>query len=120
MEFAFENFATSNVTSVKRFPLIWKALGILRENCGVKVDGVTCDSASANRSMYCMHLNMTRVGDINENVDVTYHTLNVDADNERYIYFVGDPPHLTNTAYNFLANSLSWRCARIMWNEKAF
>ena len=67
-----------------------------------------------------MHLNITSFGDINENVDVTYHTLNVKADNERYMYFIGDPPHLTKTAYNCLTNSLAWRCARIMWNEKHF
>ena len=51
-----------------------------------------------------MHLNMTRVGDVNEDVDVTYRTLNVMADEERYIYLIGDPPHLIKTA--LLSNCL--------------
>ena len=120
LKFTFANFATSNATSVQLFPLFWKAVGILEENCGVKVVGVTCDGASANRSMFRMHLNMTRVGDVNEDVDVTYRTLNVMADEERYIYFIGDPPHLIKTARNCLANSLARRCTRSMWNDGKF
>ena len=69
-----------------------------------------------------MHLNMTRVGDVNEDVDVTYRTLNVMANEERYIYFIGDPPHLIKTALlsNCLANSLAGRCIRSMWNDGKF
>ena len=71
--------------------------------------------------MFRMHLNMTRVGDVNEDV-VTYRTLNVMADEERYIYFIGDPPHLIKTALlsNCLANSLAGRCIRSMWNDGKF
>ena len=45
LKLTFANFATSNATSVQLFPLFWKAVGILEENCGVKVVGVTCDGA---------------------------------------------------------------------------
>ena len=45
LKFTFANFATSNATSVQLFPLFWKAVGILEENCDVKVVGVTCDGA---------------------------------------------------------------------------
>ena len=45
------------------------------------------------------------------------------ADEERYIYFIGDPPHLIKTALLsncLLANSLAERCIRIMWNDGKF
>ena len=44
------------------------------------------------------------------------------ADEERYIYFIGDPPHLIKTALlsNCLANSLVERCIRSMWNDGKF
>ena len=73
--------------------------------------------------MFRMHLNMTRVGDVNEDLDVTiYRTLNVMADEERYIYFIGDSLHLIKTALlsNCLANSLAERCIRSMWNDGKF
>ena len=66
------------------------------------------------------HLNMTRVGDVNEDVDVTYRTLNVMDDEERYIYFIPDPPHLIRTAGNCLANSLAGGCTTSMWNDGKF
>ena len=117
LKFSLANFATSNATSVQMFPLFWKAVGILEENCKLKVVGVTSDGASANRSMYRMHLNMTREEDVNVDVDVVYRTLNDLADEKRYIYFISDPPHLIKTARNCLANSLAGRCTRSMWND---
>ena len=50
--------------------------------------------------MYRMHLHMTRVEDINPDVDVTYRTLDIMAEEKRYIYFISDPPHLIKTARN--------------------
>ena len=93
LKFSFANFGTKNVTSIQLFTLFWKAVGILEDNCEAKVVGVTSDAASANRNMYRMHLNMDRVEDKNENVDVTYRTRNVVTDEDRYIYFISDVPH---------------------------
>ena len=112
------NFSTTGATPVQMFPLFWIAVGILEETVGIKVVGVTSDGASPNRSMYCMHLHMTRVEDINQDVDVTYRTLNIMADEERYIYFISDPPHLIKTARNCLSISLAGRCTRSMWNNE--
>ena len=44
------------------------------------------------------------------------------ADEERYIYFIEDQPHLIKTALlsNCLPNYLSWRCIRSMWNDEKF
>ena len=117
LKFSFANFATTNVTCVQLFTLFWKAVGILEDNCGIKVVGVTSDGASPNRSMYRMHLRMTRVEDINYDVDVTYRTLNVMANEKRYIYFISDAPHLIKTARDCLSNSLAGRCTRSMWNN---
>ena len=64
-----------------------------------------------------MHLNMIREEDVNINVDVIYVTLNVLADEKRYIYFISDPPLIIKTASNCLANSLAGRCTRSMWND---
>ena len=65
-----------------------------------------------------MHLAMTRDEDINEDIDVTYRTRNVFAeDDERYIYMISDGPHLQKTARNCLANFLAGKCTRSMWND---
>ena len=120
LKFTLANFATTGATSVQMFPLFWKAVGILEDKVGIKVVGVTCDGASPNRSMFRMHLHMTRVEDFNLDVDVTYRTLNIMADEKRYIYFISDPPHLIKTARNCLSNSLAGRCTRSMWNNGNF
>ena len=52
LKFSLANFATTNSTSIQLFPLFWKAVGILEENVGIKVAGVTSDGASPNYH-YC-------------------------------------------------------------------
>ena len=71
--------------------------GKLLVNVQLKVVGVTSDGELPNRSMYRMHLHMTRVEDAYNDVYVIYRTLNLMTDEERYIYFISDPPHLTKT-----------------------
>ena len=77
LKFSLANFATSNATSLQLFPLFWKAVSILEDRCNLKVVGVTSDGASPNRRMYRMHLRMTKVEDMNNDVDVTYRTRNI-------------------------------------------
>ena len=67
----------------------------------MKVVGVTSGGASPNRTMYRMHLHMTCIMDMSVDVDVTYRTLNIMAEEERYIYFISDPPHFIKTVRNF-------------------
>ena len=114
MKFSLANFAATNATSVQLFPLFWKAVGILEENVGMKVVGVTSDRASPNRTMHRMHLHMTCIKDMSVDVDVTYRILNIMAEEELYIYFISDPPHLIKTARNCLANLLAGRCTRTL------
>ena len=80
MKFSLTNFATTNATSIQLFPIFWKAVGILEENVGMKVVGVISDRASPNRTMYRMHLHMTRIKDMSVDADVTYCTLNIMAE----------------------------------------
>ena len=49
-----------------------------------------------------LYLHMTRMKDMRVDVDVTYRTLNIMAEEERYIYFISDPPHLIKSACNSL------------------
>ena len=92
--------------------MVWKAVGILEENCKLKVVGDTYDGASLNRRMFRMHLSMTRDEDINEDVDVTYRIRNVFAEDEgRYIFLI------QKTERNCLAHSLAGKCTQSMWND---
>ena len=114
LKFSLANFATSNAKAVQMFPLFWKAVGICEENCNLKVVGVTSDGASSNRSMYRMHLNMTKAEDVNNDVDVVSMFLLM----KKYLFILFQIlPHLIKTARNCLANSLAGRCTRSMWND---
>ena len=115
-KFFIGKFCYQYAKAVQMFPLFWKEVGICEENCNLKVVGVTSDGTFSNRSMCRMHLNMTKAEDVN-NDDVVYRTLNIFADEKSFIYFISDPPHLTKTARNCLANSLAGRCTRSMWND---
>ena len=111
----FPSFATCNATSVQLFPLFWKAVAILEDKCKLKVMGVTSDGASSNRTMYKMQAKMNPV----ENGDtITYRVFNHLADEERYIYLMGDAPHSIKTARNCLHHSgFEKQCSRLMFNN---
>ena len=119
-KFSMANFSTTCATSFQIFPLFWKAVSICELQCMLKVVAATSDGASTNRKMYRMHSRLARIEDVNDNVDVTYRTLNLFSNEKRYIYFFSDPPHLLKTARNCLANSGAGRCTRYMWNNGMF
>ena len=50
LKFTLANFATTNVTSLQLFPLLWKAVCILEDNV-LKVMAVTSYGAAANRTI---------------------------------------------------------------------
>ena len=58
LKFTLANFATSNVKTIQLFPLFWKAVDIVEDNCNLQVVTVTSDAASSNQTMYHMHLQM--------------------------------------------------------------
>ena len=118
-KYSFANFATINITSVQLFSLFWKAVGILEISVGLKVVAVTCDGASSNRKFFKMHFNLTEKEDNNGDVDVTYRTDNLFADDgdKRFIYFICDVPHLIKTVRNSLSHSGAGKSNRYMWNQ---
>ena len=59
---------------------------------------LTCDGLSANCRLFRLH-NPAAAPD-----DIVYKTLNPYADDERYVYFFADPPHLMKTVRNSWAS----------------
>jgi hypothetical protein len=112
LSYAFASFATDSIMSFQIFPLFWRAVAILERTCKLKVVAVTCDGASPNHAFYKMHVNND-----NKANGITYRTKNIYAEDERYIWFFSDPPHLIKTSRNCLSNSGSNRCSRYMWNN---
>ena len=82
-KFSMANFATTCATSFQIFPLFWKAVSICELQCMLKVVAATSDGASTNRKMYRMHSRLARIEDVNDNVDVTYRTLNLFSNEKR-------------------------------------
>lgn len=116
LKFAFANFATSNVTSLQLFPLFWKAVGILEDMCDLKVIAVTSDGASANRSFYRMHKKMSGTVTAGDE-GVVFKTKNIFADEDRYIFFICDSPHVMKTARNNASHSAFGKSPRLLWNN---
>ena len=48
LTFTLANFATSNVKAIQLFPLYWKDVNIVEDNCNLQVVAVTSDGASSN------------------------------------------------------------------------
>ncbi|CAG2224811.1 THAP9 [Mytilus edulis] len=69
---------------------------------------ITADGASPNRRFIKLHKT-------DEQQTTVYRAINRFAADERYIYFVSDPPHLIKTARNCFSNSGSHKNTRKMW-----
>ena len=87
------HFATDGVTAELLYPIIWKGIRLV-ESMGLKVIAVTADGANLNRKFLKMHGD----GDI-------YKTKNIYTSDDRYMYFIYDPPHLIKTTRNCLSHS---------------
>ncbi|XP_028419012.1 uncharacterized protein LOC114544629 [Dendronephthya gigantea] len=86
LKFSLGYFATTTATADQLFLLMWKAVGLVETYAGLRVIIVVSDKAGPNQRLYSLHDS----GD-----QVTYRTVNVFArDEQRYIYFFSDPPHL--------------------------
>ena len=75
---------------------IWEAIRCL-ELDGVKVICITADGSSSNRKFFRM--NKSR------DLSIPYKTNNPYAKDERWIYFIADPPHLIKTVRNCWSHS---------------
>ena len=112
LSFSFATFATTVATSYQIFNIFWRAVAIL-EKIQLKVIAATADGASSNRKFFRMHKGLE--GDSKESV--VYRSKNIHSNENRFIYFFADAPHLIKTARNCLSNSGSGRATRFMWND---
>ena len=94
MEFPYAHFATQGVTADFLYPIVWEAIRLLEAD-GVKVLCITADGASPNRKFFRMHTDL----------DVPHKTKNPYAKEERFVYFISDPPHLIKTVRNCWSHS---------------
>ena len=108
-------FSTTSATAIQIFPLFWKAVGILEKTCGLNVISASWDGASSNRKFFEMHRHFDSNSDRSRG-DVVHKVLNPYFQ-DRYLYFIDDPPHSIKTARNCLYKSGSPSDTRYMWNS---
>ena len=108
-DFPLAHFATGVLTAEQIFPIVWEGIRLV-ESFDLKVNGlvesfdlkvicITADGASPNRIFFKMHT-------VSPADSVTYWTRNRYAPkNDRWIYFVSDPPHPIKTTRNCLQHS---------------
>ncbi len=90
---------------IQLFPIVWNAIRLV-ETTGLKVIAVIADGASPNRRFFRMH----RTGANG----LVYKAKNIYAADERFIYFVSDPPHLLKTIRNCWSHSFGPSSTREM------
>ena len=116
LKFTLANFGTDTASADQLFPLFWKAVSLLEKKCELKVMGLTCDGATQNRKLFKMHNLMSWESDLNSSIDVTYKIRNPFAQ-DRFIFFISDPPHLLKTLRNSLKSSTHGQSVRYLWND---
>ena len=110
LKFTLANIDAKNVTSLQLFPLLWKAVGILKDN-DLKVMAVTSDGAAANRTMYRM---LSEMKHTNNDKGVVY---KIRKDNN-HIFFICDETHVVKTARNNVAHSgFDNNFTKLLWNS---
>ena len=118
-KFSLANFTTTGATSSHIFPLLRKAISLCKLN-SPNILAVTCDGASPNHKVFCMHFLMTKEDQMNPDNDITYRTVSLFSSDTRFIYFISDVPHFMKTARNCLYNSGKGRYTRCMWRNVMF
>ena len=93
LQFPYAQFPTLSLSSDLIFTPFWEAVKRL-QLCGLNVVAATADGAKPNRAFFCLH---GLQGD-------SYKVLNPYVDEEQYIYFFSDPPHLLKTVRNCFAS----------------
>lgn len=98
LEFPYAHFGTRGVTAELLHPIVWEAIRRL-EASGLKVLFVTADGASVNRKFFRMHY------DKSDPNSFAYKARNPYSADNRWIYFIADPPHLMKTVRNCWSHS---------------
>lgn len=96
LEFPYAHFGTEGVTADFLYPIVWEAIRLLEAD-GVKVLCITADGASPNRKFFKMHKT--------PDVSFPHKAKNPYAKEERWVFFISDPPHLIKTVRNCWSHS---------------
>ena len=83
-------------TGDQLFDPMWEAIYRL-ERLGLKVLAVCCDGLAANRRLFGLHSPGSK--------ELLYKVRNPHAHEDRYLFFVSDPPHLIKTVRNCWSNN---------------
>ena len=102
LQFAYAQFSCSSLNGCQLYPIFWEAIERL-ERCGLRVIGCTCDGLSVNRRFFKLH----------DTKDDVYKVVNPYSQDNRYIFFFSDPPHLIKTVRNCWASN-----KRLLWVRK--
>ena len=100
INFPYAHFPTAGVTSDFLFSILWEAVMQL-EMCEFKVIGVTSDGAPINRKFYQMH----STGEGKSQEQLLHKVRNPYSQENRWLYFFSDVPHLLKTTRNCWSHS---------------
>ena len=111
LEFPYAHFGTCGVTGDMLYPIIWEAVRRL-ESSGLKVICVTADGASPNRKFIKLHY------DPKDSSSFLHKTKNPYSEDDRWFFFIVDPPHLIKTVRNCWSHSGVCGTRRMKVNNK--
>lgn len=103
--FLYAQFPTRDLSAEVLYPIVWEVIRNL-ECAGFNVVSLTGDKASVNRKFFGMHKPAS---------GSTYKVRNPYSQEERYIYFISDAPHLVKTVRNCWSNSFGHSYKRPLW-----
>lgn len=90
-EYPHAYFGTQGVTADFLYPIVWEAVYLLEAD-GFKALCITADGASPNRKFFRMHKT--------PDLSIPHKTKNPYAKDERWVYFISDPPYLIKSVHN--------------------
>ena len=106
LRFPYAHFSTTGATGAAQFSNIWEAIERL-ERLGLKVIALTGDGASPNRKVFSLHSSSTN--------ELCYRVRNPYTQEDRYVHFFSDVPHLMKTTINCWSHSYGHGCTRKLW-----
>ena len=98
LEFPYAHFGTRSITGDLIHPIVWEAVRRL-EASELKVTCVTADGASNNRKLFRMH------HDKKDPETFTYKARKPFSNDNHWLFFIADPPHLIKTIRNCWSHS---------------
>ena len=107
LEYPYAQFPCHSLNSGVLYSIVWDVVRNV-ELLGLRVIALTADGVSYNRKFVQMHRSSGSTEMINK-------IKNRYTDEDRYIYFFSDVPHLLKTARNCLANSFAHTKSRKLW-----